>query len=73
MFTYELRRVIPPSQPERFETYRFSHEFYQEVHCRQEFERYCQWYQLTVERHHREMQHMRQDLNILSWFQRSGS
>lgn len=59
-----------PVQLDVLKTYQVSREFYQEVQYRQEFDRYCQWYHQTAERHRQELQKMRRDLNILSWFRR---
>ncbi len=68
----ELRWIVPPpAQLDFLETYQVSQEFYREVHYRQEFDHYCQWYKQTAERHRQELQNMRRDLNILSWFRRN--
>lgn len=70
----ELRQIIPmPPQAadERFAVYQATNQFYREVTYRQEFERYCQWYYTTAERHRQELQKMQSDINIFGWFRRN--
>ncbi|MFB2968230.1 hypothetical protein ACE1CD_04605 [Aerosakkonema sp. BLCC-F183] len=67
----ELRRIIPLSPvagDEIFAAYQATSEFYQEVRYREEFERYCQWYYTTAQRHRQELQKMKSEVNILGWF-----
>jgi hypothetical protein len=68
-----LPYIIPSPQPEVEETfaaYQATHQFYQEVNTRSEFQRYCEWYYITAERHRQELKRMRGELNILQWFRR---
>lgn len=69
----ELRRIIPVPQPEVeeiFAIYQATTEFHQEVQSREAFAHYCEWYCTTSEQHRQELQQMRGELNILSWFRR---
>ena len=71
--TDELRRIIPTPQPEIaqiFATYEATSQFYQEVQSREAVKLYCKWYYATAERHRQELQQMRDEFNILSWFRR---
>ena len=66
-----LRQIIPAPQPEIDETFAAYHttsQFYREVQSREALKRYCDWYYTTSERHRQELQQMRGELNILSWF-----
>mgnify|MGYP006272343649 CR=1 FL=1 len=72
----ELRRIIPvPPQvaDQTFANYQTTSEFYREVSYRQDFERYCQWYYMTAERHRQELKKMRKETNFLSWFRSTNS
>lgn len=67
----ELQRIVPAPQPEMMEiieAYQVTREFYQELQYREEFDRYCDWYDLTVQQHQQELEQMRSELNILGWF-----
>lgn len=66
----ELRQIIPlpPAADETFAAYQATSEFYQEITYRQEFERYCQWYYTTAERHRQELKKMKSEANIFGWF-----
>ena len=67
----QLRFVTSaPVQQEVLEAYEVTYEFRREVQYRQDFERYCQWYQLIAERHRQELAKLRGDVNILGWFRR---
>lgn len=69
----DLRWIAPTPadpKPEILEVYQFTHEFYNEVEHRQQFDRYCQWYYATAERHRQELQQMQSDFNLLGWFYR---
>lgn len=59
-----------PDQPaaEILKAHQLTREFHQEVEYREDFNQYCQWYYETAERHHRELEKMRKDINILGWF-----
>ncbi|MBW4555766.1 MAG: hypothetical protein KME59_07485 [Trichormus sp. ATA11-4-KO1] len=72
--TKNLPYIIPASQPEveeSFGSYQTTHQFYQEVHTRSEFQRHCEWYYITAEQHRQDVKKMRGELNILQWFRRS--
>jgi microcompartment protein CcmL/EutN len=67
------REIVPLPQPdviEVLETHQTSYEFYQEVRYRDALEEYCQWYAAVAEQHRRELETMRQEINIMSWFRR---
>lgn len=58
------------SQPtvEVLELHQVAYDFHREARYREEFERYCQWYYQTAERHRQELQAMQRDINLFSWF-----
>lgn len=58
------------SELEYLEAAQLTYDFYQEVGDRQDFEAYCQWYYDVADRHRRELDSMRGDINILGWFYR---
>lgn len=60
----------PYADLENFAAYQTTHKFYQELRHRQDFYNYCQWYQQTAERHQQELQQMRREINLFSWFRR---
>lgn len=68
--------IIPQAPPppgeiiEALEATTTTREFYQEVEYREDFDRYCQWYYETADRHRQEMQKMLGDFNLLGWFWR---
>ena len=66
----ELQRIVPASPPtvDIFATYQLASEFHREIQYRQEYQRYCEWYQLTAEHHRQELQKMRGDFNLFGWF-----
>lgn len=69
----ELRQIIPAPQPDSeatFAAYQATSQFYQEVQSREALKRYCDWYYATAKHHQQELQQMRGELNILSWFRR---
>ncbi|BCL39122.1 hypothetical protein [Nostoc sp. MS1] len=69
-----LPYILPAPQPqaeETFAVYQTTHQFYYEVQKRSEFEQYCQWYYETAEQNRRELERMRGEVNIFSWFRRS--
>ncbi|MGB3614092.1 MAG: hypothetical protein WBA10_09885 [Elainellaceae cyanobacterium] len=45
-----------------------AHQFYQEVEQRQAFEDYCQRYYRLAASNQREMELMRDDINLFGWF-----
>lgn len=65
-----LRRIlpVPPPTAELFQTYQVAHEFYEELHHREQLEQYCQWYRQIAAQHQRELQQMRGDINLFGWF-----
>jgi hypothetical protein len=60
----------PPPPAELFANYQLVQEFRREVQYRKEFERHCEWYRLTAERHQREYQKLQGDINLFGWFSR---
>ncbi|GAB4228538.1 MAG: hypothetical protein Kow00121_57520 [Elainellaceae cyanobacterium] len=69
-----LQHIVPTPQPdfaEIFEIYTTTHAFYRETEHRQELEQYCQWYYQVSEAHQQELDQMRNELNLMSWFYRS--
>lgn len=70
MLPNNFSQLLPSLQPELeiLETYKVTQEFYQEVKYREEFEAYCQWYDETAECHRQELEKMRGDINLFSWF-----
>ncbi|MGQ9872438.1 hypothetical protein [Leptodesmis sp.] len=68
-------RWIAPIPPESdhgvLEAQVLTRQFYQELEHRRAFEKHCQWYHATAERHRQELQTMRRDFNLLGWFYRS--
>ena len=72
-FSQEVTHIVPLQQPEVEENlaaYQATREFYSEVEDRLEFQRYCEWYQITAENHRQELEKMRGELNIFQWFRR---
>ncbi len=67
-FQWERFTNTPQSAADILQVYQVTSEFYQEVKYREEFEQYCQWYTETAERHQQELQKMRGDFNLFSWF-----
>ena len=55
---------------EVLELQQIAQDFHREVQYREEFEQYCQWYYQTAERHRQELEAMRADINLFSWFGR---
>jgi hypothetical protein len=53
-----------------FAVYQTTHQFYQEVQTRSEFQSYCQWYKTTAAQNRRDLEKMRGELNIAQWFRR---
>ncbi|MGL6284055.1 MAG: hypothetical protein ACRC2J_16755 [Microcoleaceae cyanobacterium] len=71
MSPQELNNIIPQApQPASaiLQVQQVTQEFYREVESRQEFVKYCQWYYETAAKHRQELNTMRSDINILSWF-----
>lgn len=67
----EFHQIIPlpPAEVEgTFAPYQVTSQFYREVRQREAWLGYCQWYYSTAARHRQELQQMRGELNILSWF-----
>ncbi|MBK4730825.1 hypothetical protein JJD41_13275 [Oxynema sp. CENA135] len=60
----------PTVAGESLEAAQITRDFYREVQYRQEFDRHCQWYYETAERHRQELEKMRGDLNLFGWFLR---
>lgn len=66
----DIRWLAPLPQPilEALIAYALTREFYQEVGHRQEYDRYCEWYQKTAAANQREFAKMQADINLLGWF-----
>lgn len=65
------QRIVPLPQAEAEEiliVHQLSFEFYDEVRYREDFEAHCQWYQRVAAQHQRELEAMRNDINLLGWF-----
>ncbi|MGB3492514.1 MAG: hypothetical protein WBA57_07290 [Elainellaceae cyanobacterium] len=56
------------SELEHLDAAQLTYDFYREVRDRQEFEAYCQWYYDAAAEHRREVESMRNDINIFGWF-----
>jgi hypothetical protein len=67
-FQYIIPIPPPPPIDEMIATHQVSREFYREVHYRQDFQRYCQWYRETAAANRRDLERMKGELNILGWF-----
>lgn len=60
---------IPDDQAEAgFEAYEVTHEFYEEVRVRTEFDEYCAWYYQIAAQHKQDLVTMRREFNLFSWF-----
>lgn len=73
MLPHEIPAIIPENPravAEEIQTQQLTRNFYQEVRYREDFANYCQWYYETARKHQQEYQVMKQDINILGWFQR---
>lgn len=59
-----------PPEPEFdiLEIQQVTYNFYAEVRCRQAFEQYCQWYYDTARCHQIEHDKLKQDWNLMGWF-----
>ena len=70
----ELQQIILAPQPEieDFVVFRVASQFYREVELRENTQRYCDWYYATAKSHRQELQRMRGELNIWSWFRSQG-
>lgn len=65
-----LQHIVPLPQAEvdaLLVAHQFTFEFYEEVRFRAAFEEYCQWYQQMAEQHRRELETMRNDINLRGW------
>lgn len=56
------------SEAEIFEVYYAAHQFHQEVHYREDLDRTCDWYSTIAAQNRRELEKMRGDINLFSWF-----
>ncbi|WP_041919048.1 hypothetical protein [Gloeocapsa sp. PCC 7428] len=65
--------LLPPETQEIFATYQATRQFYHEVQIRTELQQYCDWYFTTAECHRQELEQMRSEINIFSWFRRARS
>lgn len=57
-------------QVEIFQLYQISHDFYQEATYRSELDAQAEQYQRMVEQHQQELRSLRQDINLMGWFNR---
>lgn len=68
----ELQQIIPALPPqsvqETFAAIASTSEFYREVESRDAMKVYCNWYYTLAQKHRQELEQMRGELNILSWF-----
>ena len=68
----ELQQIIPappsPITQETFAAIASTSQFYQEVKSRDAMKVYCAWYHTVAQKHRQELEQMRGELNILSWF-----
>jgi hypothetical protein len=66
----DLRWFTPLPQPllEALEVHQVTHDFHREVHYREEFEHYCEWYRATAEKNQQELKKMQGDFNVFGWF-----
>jgi hypothetical protein len=65
------QHIIPLPQAEAEEilvAHQITFEFYQEVRFRQALDDHCEWYQQVAQQHRRELEAMRNDINLLGWF-----
>jgi hypothetical protein len=70
----DLPYIVPGTSSEveaAFSSYQTSHQFYQEVQIRTDFQAYCEWYNTTAQNNRQDLQKMRGELNIFRWFRRS--
>jgi hypothetical protein len=73
-FSWLIPNPAPQPDPAVFEVQILTQQFYHEVKYREEFDHYCQWYRATATKHQQELNKMRGDINLFSWFcRRSGS
>ncbi|PIG90929.1 hypothetical protein [Gloeocapsopsis sp. IPPAS B-1203] len=63
----------PPETQDIFAAYQATRQFYREVQSRTDLQQHCDWYYTIAERHRQELEQMRNELNILSWFRRARS
>lgn len=71
----EFTQIVPilTHRYSYFATYRIAHEFRREVESRQALTEYCQWYRQTAEAHQQELTKLKQDINLMGWFNRQKS
>ncbi|WP_143167790.1 hypothetical protein [Chroogloeocystis siderophila] len=63
----------PPETQDIFATYQATRQFYHEVQIRTQLQQYCAWYFTTAECHRQELEQMRSEINVFSWFRRARS
>ena len=68
----ELQQIVStspsPNVQSTFAAIASTSEFYQEVKSRKAMKVYGDWYRTTAQKHRQELEQMRGELNILSWF-----
>ena len=72
MFEYLRPRSLETPQEviEYLELHQAAQEFRLELEHRTNLEEYCQWYYQVAAENQRDLEHMRSELNLLSWFNR---
>ncbi|MGB3136073.1 MAG: hypothetical protein WBG38_16475 [Nodosilinea sp.] len=70
MFEYLRPRSLATSQEaiEYLELHQAAQEFRLELEHRTSLESYCQWYYQVAAENQRDLENMRSELNLLSWF-----
>ncbi|AKG23549.1 hypothetical protein [Calothrix sp. 336/3] len=69
----ELPQIVPglpPQVEDGFATHQTAYEFYQEVEIRLQLQRHSEWYHRTAKQHQQDLEKMRGEFNIMSWFRR---
>jgi hypothetical protein len=65
------QQIVPLPQAEAEEilvAHQITFDFYEEVRFREAFDAYCDRYQQLAEQHRRELETLRNDINLLGWF-----
>jgi hypothetical protein len=66
-----LQQIVPLPQAEAEEiliAHQITFAFHEEVRYRQAFEQHCQWYRQVATQHQRELEAMRNDIQLFAWF-----
>ncbi len=72
MIPGEFVGFIPSLPPitQTVESHTLTYAFTWEIQRRQDHQQYCQWYFTMAEQHRRELEQMRNDVDILGWVRR---